>query len=176
MCVAPGIAAAARSSCATTSGRGWVVSDEISLAKREVSTAIRTQSSVGSAASLACSQARWRVARSSGIQAVIGSSPGRNGADAKGGAAGIGRIGAGFALGSRCRYGLLVRLSTSQSKNCPFLLNTRAPASGRLFAARMRPRFVTETGTVEWPGEVDLDSEILYGLFDPTSGTRIKSI
>lgn len=40
----------------------------------------------------------------------------------------------------------------------------------------MRPRFVTETGTVEWPGEVDLDSEILYGLFDPTSGTRIKSI
>jgi Protein of unknown function (DUF2442) len=30
-----------------------------------------------------------------------------------------------------------------------------------------------ESGTVEWPGEVDLDPEVLYGLFEPASGVRI---
>lgn len=29
------------------------------------------------------------------------------------------------------------------------------------------------TGTVEWPGEVDLDAEVLYGRFEPASGARI---
>jgi hypothetical protein len=31
-----------------------------------------------------------------------------------------------------------------------------------------------ESGTVEWPGEVDLDSEVLYGRYEPASGRRIK--
>jgi len=31
-----------------------------------------------------------------------------------------------------------------------------------------------ETGTVEWPGEVDLDAEVLYGRFEPASGARIR--
>ena len=31
-----------------------------------------------------------------------------------------------------------------------------------------------ETGTVEWPGEVDLDAEVLYGRFEPASGERIE--
>jgi Protein of unknown function (DUF2442) len=31
-----------------------------------------------------------------------------------------------------------------------------------------------ETGTVEWPGEVDLDPEVLYGRFEPASGARIE--
>lgn len=30
-----------------------------------------------------------------------------------------------------------------------------------------------ETQTVEWPGEVDLDPEVLYGHFDPASGARL---
>jgi hypothetical protein len=30
-----------------------------------------------------------------------------------------------------------------------------------------------ETGTVEWPGEVDLDTEVLYGRFEPASGVAI---
>lgn len=30
-----------------------------------------------------------------------------------------------------------------------------------------------ETRTVEWPNEVDLDPEVLYGLFEPASGVRI---
>jgi hypothetical protein len=31
-----------------------------------------------------------------------------------------------------------------------------------------------ETGTIEWPGEVDLDPEVLYGRFEPVSGERIE--
>jgi hypothetical protein len=30
-----------------------------------------------------------------------------------------------------------------------------------------------ETRTIEWPGEVDLDAEVLYGRFEPSSGVRI---
>jgi hypothetical protein len=30
-----------------------------------------------------------------------------------------------------------------------------------------------ETGAVEWPGEVDLDPEVLYGRFEPASGARL---
>jgi Protein of unknown function (DUF2442) len=33
-----------------------------------------------------------------------------------------------------------------------------------------------ETGTVEWPDEVDLDPEVLYGRFEPASGTRLHRI
>ena len=31
-----------------------------------------------------------------------------------------------------------------------------------------------DSRTVEWPGEVDLDPEVLYGLFEPASGARIE--
>jgi Protein of unknown function (DUF2442) len=31
-----------------------------------------------------------------------------------------------------------------------------------------------DSHTVEWPGEVDLDPEVLYGLFEPASGVRIE--
>jgi len=31
-----------------------------------------------------------------------------------------------------------------------------------------------ETRTVEWPGEVDLDPEVLYGRFEPASGVQIE--
>jgi hypothetical protein len=30
-----------------------------------------------------------------------------------------------------------------------------------------------ETCTIEWPGEVDLDPEVLYGRFEPSSGVKI---
>lgn len=30
-----------------------------------------------------------------------------------------------------------------------------------------------ETGTIEWPDEVDLDPEVLYGRYEPASGHRI---
>jgi hypothetical protein len=31
-----------------------------------------------------------------------------------------------------------------------------------------------DSRTVEWPGEVDLDPEILYGRYEPASGHRIE--
>ena len=37
-----------------------------------------------------------------------------------------------------------------------------------------RVRVNPETRTVEWPGEVDLDPEVLYGLFEPASGVHIE--
>ncbi len=30
-----------------------------------------------------------------------------------------------------------------------------------------------QTQTIEWPGEVDLDPDVLYGRFEPASGIRI---
>jgi hypothetical protein len=30
-----------------------------------------------------------------------------------------------------------------------------------------------DSGTIEWPGEVDLDPEVLYGHHEPASGHRI---
>lgn len=30
-----------------------------------------------------------------------------------------------------------------------------------------------ETGTIQWPGDVDLDPEVLYGRFEPGSGVTI---
>jgi hypothetical protein len=36
-----------------------------------------------------------------------------------------------------------------------------------------RVRVNPETRTVEWPGEVDLDPEVLYGRFEPDSGVQI---
>lgn len=37
-----------------------------------------------------------------------------------------------------------------------------------------RVRVNPETRTVQWPGEVDLDPEVLYGLFEPASGAHIE--
>jgi len=31
-----------------------------------------------------------------------------------------------------------------------------------------------ETQTVEWPGDVDLDPDVLYGRYEPASGVRIE--
>jgi hypothetical protein len=31
-----------------------------------------------------------------------------------------------------------------------------------------------ETETIEWPGEIDLDPEVLYGRFEPASGVTLE--
>jgi hypothetical protein len=53
-------------------------------------------------------------------------------------------------------------------------------ATGRVFAPIRdhrdtfeRVRVNPETQTIEWPGEVDLDPDVLYGNFEPASGIRI---
>jgi hypothetical protein len=41
-------------------------------------------------------------------------------------------------------------------------------------AAFARVRVNDESGTVEWPGGIDLDPLVLYGCFEPDSGVRIE--
>jgi hypothetical protein len=36
-----------------------------------------------------------------------------------------------------------------------------------------RVRVNPETRTIEWPGSVDLDADVLYGTFEPASGAHI---
>jgi hypothetical protein len=36
-----------------------------------------------------------------------------------------------------------------------------------------RVRVNGDTHTVEWPGEVDLDAQVLYGRFEPDGGVRL---
>jgi hypothetical protein len=52
-------------------------------------------------------------------------------------------------------------------------------ATGRVFAPIREQRGVfkqvrvnAETQTIEWPVEVDLDPDVLYGNFEPASGVR----
>jgi hypothetical protein len=33
-----------------------------------------------------------------------------------------------------------------------------------------------ESQTIEWPGEIDLDPEVLYGRYEPASGVRITRL
>jgi hypothetical protein len=54
-------------------------------------------------------------------------------------------------------------------------------STGPVFAAMResqevfaRVRVNPESGTVEWPGEVDFDPDVLYGRFEPASGGRIE--
>ncbi|MBV9212080.1 MAG: DUF2442 domain-containing protein [Actinobacteria bacterium] len=54
-------------------------------------------------------------------------------------------------------------------------------AAGGVFAPIFERREVfeqvavnPETGTIEWPGDVDLDPEVLYGRHEPASGHRIE--
>jgi Protein of unknown function (DUF2442) len=36
-----------------------------------------------------------------------------------------------------------------------------------------RVRVNPDTQTIEWPGEVDLDPDVLYGRFEPDSGVKV---
>lgn len=31
-----------------------------------------------------------------------------------------------------------------------------------------------ETGTIAWPGEIDLDAAVLYGRYEPADGTTLR--
>lgn len=48
-----------------------------------------------------------------------------------------------------------------------------APIAGRREIFE-RVRVNQETRTIEWPGDVDLDPDVLYGTFEPASGARIR--
>ena len=37
-----------------------------------------------------------------------------------------------------------------------------------------RVRVNSESGTIEWPGDIDLDPVVLYGTFEPSSGIKLE--
>lgn len=45
-------------------------------------------------------------------------------------------------------------------------------ASDRAMFGRVRVN--ENTRTIEWPGQIDLDPDVLYGRFEPASGHRIS--
>jgi Protein of unknown function (DUF2442) len=58
-------------------------------------------------------------------------------------------------------------------------MSSELAAARGVFVALRDPRVfasvrVTDSGTIEWPGEVDLDPEVLYGLFEPASGPPMR--
>jgi hypothetical protein len=61
------------------------------------------------------------------------------------------------------------------------MIETMPPLRQLMIASRFEQRAVfeqvavnPESGTVEWPGEVDLDPEVLYGRYEPASGHPIE--
>jgi hypothetical protein len=58
-------------------------------------------------------------------------------------------------------------------------MSTELAAARGVFVALRDPRVfasvrVTDSGTIEWPGEVDLDPEVLYGVYEPASGPPMR--
>jgi len=81
------------------------------------------------------------------------------------------------AVEPRSGYRLLVSFDDGAVKEI-YLGEMLADAQGVFLALRDPEVFAQveanpETGTIEWPGEVDLDPEVLYGRYEPASGARI---
>jgi hypothetical protein len=74
-------------------------------------------------------------------------------------------------------YWLRIRFSDGAVKDVDL---SEFLARGGVFAPIYADRSVfeqvrvnAETQTIEWPGQVDLDPDVLYGRFEPSSGVRI---
>jgi Protein of unknown function (DUF2442) len=76
--------------------------------------------------------------------------------------------------------GYVVRVTFSDGAIKEIDLSEDLANARGVFVALRDPRIFSEvrvnefSGTVEWPGEVDLDPEVLYGLFEPASGPPMR--
>jgi hypothetical protein len=75
-------------------------------------------------------------------------------------------------------YVLRVTFSDGAVKEIDFS-DQLARARGVFLPLRDPARFAEarvneESGTVEWPGQIDLDPDVLYGRFEPASGAHIE--
>jgi len=76
--------------------------------------------------------------------------------------------------------GYAIRVSFSDGAVKEIDLSEELANARGVFSALRDPRLFSEvrvneaSGTVEWPGEVDLDPEVLYGLFEPASGPPMR--
>lgn len=76
--------------------------------------------------------------------------------------------------------GYVVRVSFSDGAVKEIDLSEDLAKARGVFVPLRDPRIFSEvrinefSGTVEWPGEVDLDPEVLYGRFEPASGPPMR--
>jgi len=76
--------------------------------------------------------------------------------------------------------GYVIRVSFSDGAVKEIDLSEDLANARGVFVALRDPRIFSEvrvnefSGTVEWPGEVDLDPDVLYGLFEPASGPPMR--
>jgi hypothetical protein len=75
--------------------------------------------------------------------------------------------------------GYLIRVTFSDGAVKEIDLSDELAAARGVFLALRDPRMfaaarISESGAVEWPGEIDLDPEVLYGLFEPASGPPLR--
>jgi hypothetical protein len=76
--------------------------------------------------------------------------------------------------------GYVVRVTFSDGAVKEIDLSEDLARAHGVFLALRDPRIFSEvrineaSGTVEWPGEIDLDPEVLYGLFEPASGPPMR--
>jgi hypothetical protein len=74
--------------------------------------------------------------------------------------------------------GYVIRVTFSDGAVKEIDLSEDLAEARGVFVALRDPRIFSEAGinevggTVEWPGEIDLDPEVLYGLFEPASGPQ----
>jgi hypothetical protein len=75
--------------------------------------------------------------------------------------------------------GYLIRVTFSDGAVKEVDLSDGLAAARGVFLALRDPRMfaavrISESGAVEWPGEIDLDPEVLYGLFESASGPPLR--
>jgi hypothetical protein len=76
--------------------------------------------------------------------------------------------------------GYVIRVTFSDGAVKEIDLSEDLAEARGVFVALRDPRIFSEAGinevggTVEWPGEIDLDPEVLYGLFEPASGPPMR--
>lgn len=76
--------------------------------------------------------------------------------------------------------GCLIRVTFSDGAVKEIDLSEDLANAQGVFVALRDPRIFSEvhvseaSGAVEWPGEIDLDPEVLYGLFEPASGSPMR--
>ena len=74
------------------------------------------------------------------------------------------------------REGYVIRVTFSDGAVKEIDLSEDLANARGVFLTLCDPRIFSEvhineaSGSVEWPGEIDLDPEVLYGLFEPASG------
>jgi hypothetical protein len=84
------------------------------------------------------------------------------------------------ATGVEALEGYVIRVFFSDGAVKEIDLSSDLAEARGVFKALRDPHVFAEvqlnetSGSVQWPGEIDLDPEVLYGLFEPASGPPMR--